>query len=358
VRPPRPHIGLYVHDLGHTSRARAAALLDHLDADVTLLSALHPDDLPPGHAIPIVSLPPSSDENGGGARDGRPTVGERETARVRAQTLLSWVGQERPDLLVVDGCPRLAGLAHLACIPTVGVRSLGAVWPTWTDAPPFRTVAPYPEELELAGVSAALRAQTTFVGGFSSLDGRDHARGAALGRLGVDADRPVVTVVTGRGLGVDAEQRLLDAAASTRGWRWLVAGAFTSTRGVVPDNLHPLGWQADLHAPLAAADVVISRGGHATTADVSSVRRPHLVLQDPAATHELHGAVAQVVRARLATVLPVWPAAETWAAILRDVERLDTAPQARFCDHGGGRRLADTLDAWAREVTPAATEAA
>jgi UDP-N-acetylglucosamine--N-acetylmuramyl-(pentapeptide) pyrophosphoryl-undecaprenol N-acetylglucosamine transferase len=358
VRARPPHIGLYVHDVGRTSRSRAAALLQHLDVDVTLLSALPADDLPHGSETPIVSLPPSVETVSGVGPDGQSTRRQQELARLLARTLLRWVDQEEPDLLVVDGCPRLAGLAHLSGVPTVGVRSLGASWPTWGSDRPLRTVAPYPEELELPGVPAAVRRHTTFVGGYSSLDGRGGGRDGALEELGLPADRPVVAVVTGGGLAVEAERHLLAAAAATRGWRWVVTGAFTSTHGVVPDNLHPLGWQTDPHAALAAADVVVSSGDHATTADVASVRRPHLVLQDPAATHEMLGAVAQVVRARLATVLPVWPAPETWAGLLRDVQRLDTAPQARFCDHGGGRRLATALDAWARGVTPVRPEAA
>jgi UDP:flavonoid glycosyltransferase YjiC (YdhE family) len=271
-------------------------------------------------------------------------------ARHHLGTVRRWWAQEEPDLLVVDGAPHLAALAHLAGVPTVAVHALGdpgsAAGP---EDPSLRRVAAYPDELELAEIPRTVREHTTYVGGYSRLDGRRLSREDARGDLGLDLEKPVVAVVTGTGLGRPAERLLLEAAAATRRWRWLVAGAFTSTEGVVPDNVHRLGWRDDLHGPLAAADVVVSSGGHATTADVASVRRPHLVLQESSATHERHGAVAQLVRARVATVLPLWPAADSWAALLRDVQRMDTAAQARFCDHGGGRRLAAALDAWARE---------
>jgi UDP-N-acetylglucosamine--N-acetylmuramyl-(pentapeptide) pyrophosphoryl-undecaprenol N-acetylglucosamine transferase len=352
----RPHIGLYVHDRGHTSRSRIAALLAVLDADVTLLTALRPEELPGGHVAPIVPLEASGATVGAAGHVDHQA--DDPVARGQLETVLRWRAQEAPDLLVVDGAPRLAALAHLAGMPTVGVHALGSPPATVEEGPHLRSVAPYPEELELAEVPTPVREHTTYVGGYSRLDGRSLARDDAREDLGLAPEQPVVAVVTGEGMGRPAERRLLEAAAATRRWRWLVAGAFTSTEGVVPDNLHRLGWRDDLHGPLAAADVVVSSGGHATAADVASVRRPHLVLQEATATHERHGAVAQLVRARVATVLPVWPAADSWAALLRDVQRMDTAAQARFCDHGGARRLAAALDALAREKGASTTLAA
>jgi UDP-N-acetylglucosamine--N-acetylmuramyl-(pentapeptide) pyrophosphoryl-undecaprenol N-acetylglucosamine transferase len=360
----RPRIGLYVHDRGHTSRSRAAALLAVLDADATLLTALRPEELPGGHRAPLVPLRASVEATrppGGAdlaAEGGADHAPEHEVTRAHVETVLRWRAQERPDLLVVDGAPRLAALAHLAGVPTVAVQALGSPPLDVGEGTPPRTVAPYPEELEPAGVSAAVRKRTTYVGGYSRLDGRCLSRDDARTGLDLDPEQPVVAVVTGAGMGRPSERRLLEAAGATRRWRWLIAGAFTSTEGVVPDNIRRLGWRDDLHGPLAAADVVVSGGGDATTADVASVRRPHLVMQDAGATHERRGAVAQLVRGRVATVLPVWPAAECWPALLRDVMRMDTSAQVRFCDHGGGRRLAVTLDAWARERRAATALAA
>jgi predicted glycosyltransferase len=348
------HIGLYVHDLGHGSRSRAAALLEHLEADVTLLTALRPDELRADLDAPIVPLTRSAPDSDEGMTAPR----HCPVARTRARTVLSWLEQEEPDLLVVDGCPQLAGLAHLAGVPTVGVRLLGAVGPTWGGGHPLHSVAPFPRELELPSVPESVRASTTYVGGYSPLDGGALDGDRARATVGLSPDHAVVTVVTGDGLGTAAEQRLLRAAASTRRWRWLVVGEFTSTDGVVPDNLIPLGWRDDLSGPLAAADVVVTTGGHGVTADVASVRRPHLIVQDPAAPGELHAAVAQLVRSRIATVLPLWPAAEAWAELLGDVAALDTTPQRAFVDHGGARRAADALQTWARQASSATAMAA
>jgi hypothetical protein len=356
VRRRQLHIGLYVHDRGGDSRARAEALLAHLTADVTLLTALGAEDLPDVGRAPIVPLAPSVALEPGTTPSAPRHCG---VSRARARVVMDWLEQEDPDLLVVDGCDALAGLAHLAGVPTVGVRVLGGRWPGWSGTPILPTVAPFPQELELPDVPDIVREHTTYVGGYSPLDGVTLDRTAAREGRGLTPDRPVVTVVTPPdGLGPVAERQLLEAAAATRGWSWLVQGPFAGTGGVIPDNLRLLGTDADRRASLVAADVVVSTGDHMTNVDVASVRRPHLVLQDANDAPERHAAVAQLVRGRVATVLPLWPAADDWAELLSDVRRLDVSAQATYCDHRGGQRLALALEAMAEQVPPEPVPAA
>lgn len=335
---PRAHLAWFVGD-GAGARSRVAAVVPHLTGvRVTVVTVGPAGHLGTGVEA-VVELPWAVEA---------PTAAQVPVAPRSLSRLRTWLATDRPDLLVVDGCPAIATTARASGVPTVGIHrpepTLGR--DTSVLAHPGRgAVAPYPALLEPQGPPRWRRERTVHTGLLSRYAGRRPHRRAGRRALGLLADTPVVTVVCGRdGLGRAGD--IAAAAAATPGWTWVTVGRCGSPATGLPPNLQRLGWRDDPWPALEAADVVIGSGALSVVAEVASARRPLLLLARPGrADDEVHARMLEDVRA--ATVLRGWPEPGRWERLLATALATDPAALADLDDGRGPARAADWLTSWA-----------
>lgn len=353
--PSQPLVGIYVHDTpGAVARARA--IVPHLAARVVLLSRMPLDvpgltdllrvrlPLPPSSAVPVVD----------------PTAGPVLSSAVVAG-IATWVEQESPDLLVVDGPLDVALIGRLCGVPTVPIRRPGRpVGPghVATHHLAAAWLAPYPEALEPEDTPTELRRRTVHAGFLSPFDGRRLGQRAARRKLGLVEDDRHVTVVAGQGgIGVDAAQ-VVEAAEAAPAWTFSVLGRCPGTADD-HDRVHLVGWREDPLPHLVASDVVIARPSLSTIGDVAAVERPLALIPTDRSDDEERRLARALEDAHAAMVLDRWPAAMAWPALLADLLDQTTRPMKQLADGRGARRAAETIDAWALEPPlDAATELA
>ncbi|MFF3487993.1 glycosyltransferase [Streptomyces sp. NPDC002701] len=313
-------IGYYVHHQGsgHLNRARAVAA--HCAVPVTGLSTLPaPDDWPwPGR---WVRLP--RDDDGDPAAFGDVTAGGRlhwapvrhAGLRGRMARIAEWIGAAAPRLLVSDVSVEVALLARLLGTPV----AVAAMRGERTD-PAHRTaydlaellLAPWPAALPEPGWPAHWLAKTVHTGAFSRFDGRPRPAAGA-GRTHRSRPRRVLLLMGAGGTDVSPGE-VKAARAATPGWRWTTLGG--------PDG----GWSADPWPALCAADVVVTHAGQNALAECAAARRPAVVVPQDRPFGEQAATGRALTRGRLAVVVPRWPAAEEWPALLE-----------RAHAHGGAR---------------------
>ncbi|MFE9681299.1 glycosyltransferase [Streptomyces sp. NPDC006285] len=313
-------IGYYVHHQGsgHLNRARAVAA--HCAVPVTGLSTLPaPDDWPwPGR---WVRLP--RDDDGDPAAFGDVTAGGRlhwapvrhAGLRGRMARIAEWIEAAAPRLLVSDVSVEVALLARLLGTPV----AVAAMRGERTD-PAHRTaydlaellLAPWPAALPEPGWPAHWLAKTVHTGAFSRFDGRPRPAAGA-GRTRRSRPRRVLLLMGAGGTDVSPGE-VKAARAATPGWRWTTLGG--------PDG----GWSADPWPALCAADVVVTHAGQNALAECAAARRPAVVVPQDRPFGEQAATGRALTRGRLAVVVPRWPAAEEWPALLE-----------RALAHGGAR---------------------
>lgn len=324
-------IGYYVHHHGSGHRHRAlalrAALRDLAGVEVTLLSSAEP---PAAYDGEWVLLP----------RDDRATHVEDPDAhghlhwaprhdvglRDRMAALSAWIGRARPRLLVSDVSQEVTLLARLHGVPVVSVVLPGQR----TDAAHLlglgvsdAVVGFWPAEAEeiCPGLPADIRARLRRVGALSRFPPVEPG-----------PDRPGnhrVTVLAGTGGdGFDAAT-LSGAAQQTPGWAWTVLG--------------PGSWVSDPWAAIREADVVVSRAGQNSVAEIAAARVP-AVLVPGARPHD-----EQVTTARVLAAGP-WPVLveadlprSGWAQRLDAAAGLDGAGWSSWCDGSAAERFAGII---------------
>jgi UDP-N-acetylglucosamine--N-acetylmuramyl-(pentapeptide) pyrophosphoryl-undecaprenol N-acetylglucosamine transferase len=332
-------IGWYVHHHGRGHLARAEAVLPHLDRPCTLLTSA---DLGGARLAGASVLPLPLDVADGptpSALHYAPLRGEGLRRRMAA--IAGWIDRAAPDALVVDVSVEVAALARLHGVPVVVARQHGD-----RRDPPHRLVhdlasaflAPYPAELEDPTTAPDVRVRTCYAGLLSRFDGRSVDRGDARRRLGVGTDERLVVVLGGAG-GRGVDVAAVDAAATANpGWRWMALGV---------GGPHGAGWVDDPLPHLRAADVVVAAAGSNAVSEVLAADRPLVCSPEPRPFDEQHAKAAALQRVGAAVVVPSWPAAAQWSALLERALALDPAVRRRLADGRGAERAAAHLRALA-----------
>jgi hypothetical protein len=314
-----PRIGIYVHHHGAGHAARAGAIgraLCDRGAAVTYLSSLPAERFGPGESV---LLPLDTD----GGTDPGETPEELHFAPLgsaglagRMAAIAAWIERRRPDLVLVDVSVEVAMLARLCGVPFAYLRQSGE-----RDDAPHRLayrwaaglLAPYPEWLEPAGTSEAIRERTAHVGAVTRFDGT--ARPPA-------ARRPRRALVLGQCGPLTAE-----IADGARGWQIL------GPRRV------------DLEL-LARCAVVVAPAGANVVAEAAFARCGLICLPQPRPFAEQVARGKDLERHHAAIVLTEPPASERWPDLLEDARDRRRALE-RWADGEGAVRAADYLIALA-----------
>ncbi|MEX1177739.1 MAG: hypothetical protein WEB09_04690 [Nitriliruptor sp.] len=336
----RPHVAWFVGD-GAGARARLSAVQRHLSG--TTLSALTIGPAPDleRHGVPVVELPWSVTAE----------VGHRAgpvSATPSASHLRRWLGQVRPDVLVVDGAPNLFGIT----IPLVRIRRPGMI--AEHAGPVVGELAPYPAVLEPDLTPRWVRERTVHTGLLSRFSGRRPHRAAGRRALGLARVGPVVTVIGG-GDGLSGAGELAAAASATPGWTWLTVGRCGTPAAGLPSNLRRLGWTEDPWHALEAADVVVAGPSLAVVAEVATARRPLVIVPPRDGRFADEVLVRTLLDVDAVTHLSRWPEAAQWPGLLAAARSSDPAALGRLEDGRGPTRAADWVTTWARSARRAAT---
>lgn len=345
----RPLVGYYVHDRAGPA-ARARAIVPRISSRVTMLQTRGQNDgrthgsstfeidgvdqlvlpPPPSGATPLVDP------------DGDAVLGPELAGR-----LATWIQEEQPDLLVVDGSLDVALLGRFMGLPVVPVRRATSVIGATAGAInqlASAWLAPFPAALESLDTPPEVQRRTMHAGFVSRFEGRRLGQRAARRRIGVPEEGRHVTVISGSdGLGVDAAH-LTTAAATATAWTFSVIGPCPNVEPDTP-RVRFEGWRDDPSAHLVAADVVISSASASTIADVAAIGRPlALVPGDRPDARALAEAMEEL---GAAVVLDGWPEPLAWPALLADLLDHPTRPLRALADGRAARRAAQWIDAWA-----------
>lgn len=348
-------IGYYLHHHGSGHRRRATAVGRELRSPVVGLGSGGP---PPGWPGRWREL----------ARDDEPAVVDEALADVTAggvlhwvprahpgllerhRSLVQWLADARPALVVVDVSVEVALLVRLCGVPVV----VGGMPGERTDAVHALAydlaeaiLAPWPAGAHPdAGWTQDWWDKTWHVGGISALAGagpgasgqREGAGPGEPGRTGTDGRQ--VLVLWGSGGEDLAEEQLASAREATPGWTWSVRGGGHTTAD-----------DEQLVAEIAAADVVVCHAGQGSVADVAAARRPAVVLAHPRPYDEQLATARAVDRMGLAASAVGWPTAGTWPGLLdRALERGGQGWAAWGGD--GAQRAARRLDELVDRLNP------
>jgi hypothetical protein len=323
-------IGYYIHHQGDGHATRAQAIARHLGHEqVTGLSSrprpigwegrwlrLASDDDPP-----VADL---ADRTAGGALHWAPS--RHPGLRMRMAQIAAWVAAHKPRLVVVDVSVEVAVLVRTMGVPTVVMAMPG----DREDAPhqlAYRLadaiIAPWPVWADVLKGGAPWRAKTHHVGAISRFD--ESRPWEAEG----DASR--VLVLSGHGGTRLTSEALAGAQRATPRSDWTVLG---------PPSAR---WEADPWPLLHHAGVVVTHAGQNAIADVAAARRPAVVIAQPRPHAEQRATAAALRSARLAVVLPQWPAPPAWSSVLDAAVSLGGSQWKRWSSGSGAARAAEVL---------------
>lgn len=322
-------IGYYVHHQGRGHLHRAVAIAASTGGEITGLST-HPR--PAGWLGDWVELP----DDAGAGPEANPAANDRLHyapyghlgLRDRMAALSGWIGDRRPDALVVDVSVEVALLARLHGVPVVTLAQPGRR----RDAPHTlgygvseRILAPWPA----AAPAPIWRADPGAVTGKV-----DH--------LGAISRFPVVTqpatptpgaVLVLNGTGGRSLTREVEAAsAATPAWDWAHLGPGSA-------------WSAQPWRLLTTASVIVSHCGQGAVADIAAARRPAILIpQQRPFDEQTTMATALRQLGVPALILPRWPSPASWPALLERAEALDGSGWAVWNDGAGAARAAASLE--------------
>lgn len=320
-------IGWYAHHHGRGHLQRAAAVLDHMPGEATVLSSatVPPGLLPDG--VGVLSLARDDDEVGDGTGPIDPTAhgmlhwvplrhpGHRE----RMARIAGWIDATDARALVVDVSVEVTLLGRLLGTPVVATAMPGhrpdpahalghtapaallAAWPDWVPAAPH-----------LSDHTARLHR----VGGISRFAGR--------ARPAPSDDRTRVVILGGAG----------GSAAPAGYWATAAARIAASGRGRAGPEVTIMGgtdgeWVDDPWPLLCGADLVVTHAGQNAVADVAAAGVPAVVIPEPRPFDEQR-ATADILRTTgLAVVVDTLPAPGGWPALVAAVLGSSTGDPAR-----------------------------
>lgn len=321
-------IGYYAHHHGRGHLARAAAIAEAFEGEVTILSSA---DLV-GLDGPAVSLPLDTDQE-----DPRETgVAELHFAPIgsaglsaRMAKIASWIAESRPSLMVVDVSVEVALLSRLCGVPFVFVRQTGV-----RNDPPHLTayrwahglLAPCFGRQEMPGTPGWVRAKTAYVGAVTRFDG---------------SSRPAPP-------GPDVPARALLIGSEEGRWRPVVERFAAET----------VGWRirAGHGRELTLRDfedvaVVIGPAGNNLVAETAFSQRGLVCLPEERPFGEQEARAALLREDGAAEVIRPESRPADLGGLLRSA--LDKAPVlSSWADGRGAFRAADALRTWARSSLP------
>lgn len=320
-------IGYYVHHQGRGHLHRAVAIAASVGKEVTGLST-HPR--PAGWSGDWLEL----DDDAGAGPDSEPGAGGRlhyvpyahDGLRARMATLSAWIGDTRPDALVVDVSVEVALLARLHGVPVLTMAQPGR------RRDPAHTLGYSISRQILAPWPAA--AAGIWKADPSAVTGRiDHL--GAISRFPVAepaaATPGAVLVLNGTG-GRSLAREVDQAGAAASAWDWAYLGPGGS-------------WSDDPWPLLTTAAVVVSHCGQSAVADISAARRPAVLIPQRRPFGEQATMAAALRRLGApAMVLDAWPRPAEWPALLERAEALDGAAWSAWNDGRGAARAARALD--------------
>ena len=273
-----------------------------------------------------------------------------------------------PALFFVDVSAEIALLARILSVPAVKVRMHGD-----RDDPGHRAayeacvglVAPFGEAIEQEDYPRAFRAKTFYAGGLCTTTAPVPEKGAARARLGLDADREMILVLSGGGGAGTPYAPLTMGCRALPEADWHVIGR-ASREGHETDfaNLTEHGWVDDPLAWIASADVVVASAGDNTVHEIARVGRPFLVVPEWRYFDEQRRKALGLARAGAAHLSETWPGSDAaWRAAIEGARAVDRQAQAGLFRPDAGARIArylrETADAlWAGEGAGASAMAA
>lgn len=275
-----PRVAYYAHHHG-TGHLRHAVNIARLDAVELLVTGTPPPGgIPalPGRAR-FAALPPDVGPDGpfepgpGSYLHYAPAA---PAVRQRFASLHRLWQEFAPDAVVVDVSVEVAVFARLCGYPVIHRRMHGAR----TDTPhrlAYESVngliAYFPETIEEPEHLALHGSKSTYLGMLAP------SGAPAPGTVPV---RPrTVTVQTSLGGSGVQLSDVLRAARRTPDWQWEVMGRTAGTPKDLPGNVQLLGVVTDPGPRLAAADVIVTSGGHNAVAAAAAAARPVLVIPEP-----------------------------------------------------------------------------
>lgn len=172
--------------------------------------------------------------------------------------------------------------------------------------------------------------KTSFVGGISRYDGR--TRGNCYSTKGSAAtDENMRILVLGGGGGTFGEQDIR-SAQRVPNTTWHALGESAGT------------WTNDPWEAICGADVVVSHAGQSSVADIAAARRPAVVVPQERPFDEQHATARMLETRGMAIVLPQWPAAASWPAVLQCAQAIDTSGWAQWQTEGAAARAAAVIE--------------
>ena len=258
-------------------------------------------------------------------------------------------------LFVVDVSSEIALLSRIASVPAVQIRMHG----DRSDAGHIGSyessvgmLAPFDESLEQADYPAHLRAKTFYSGGLCTTRDPVPTREAARRKLGLDARREIIVVLTGGGGAGTPYAPLTVGARALPFADWLVLGP-TLKEGHETNfsNLRELGWVSNVTDYLAAADIVVASAGDNTVTEIARVGRPLVIapewryFNEQARKAEAMAAVGAAVHAAR------WPGdLAGWQGLMDAARQLDPARIAPLYSKDAAQRAANWLEGLTDEL--------
>lgn len=337
-------IAWYVHHHGSGHITRAQTIAAELHVPVLGLSTRPEPAHWPGRWVELpddagVENPAGADVTAGSTLHWAPR--HHRGLRDRMATISRELASSDIRLMVTDVSVEVALLARLHGVPVVVMAQPGdrtdrahrtgydlaelivAPWPS-------RPARPWPAEWA---------PKTTWVGGISRFDNRRSCNATH-----ADPGRTVL-VMWGTG-GIDVgRETLVDAAAATPEWSWLVAGPLPTTRtDRMPANLHDLGWIPDLWPWICRAGVVVTHAGQNAVAEVAAARRPAVIVPQSRPFDEQDATADAIRRAGIAVTSRVWPAPGEWSGILASAAALGGSGWSHWSTGNGARDVATSIE--------------
>ncbi|MFC3123783.1 hypothetical protein ACFOD4_01815 [Pseudoroseomonas globiformis] len=339
-------IGYYVHHQGWGHWQRARVIASQLRRPCRLIGSL---PLPDGCDPSFLRLPDDALPNVPSRPRDLPESSALHYAppggaglRNRAAILAGWIAENRPALMVVDVSVEVILLSRICGTPVVSMRLAGRR----DDAPHLAgfeaseaLIAPFPETLDDADLPGWVRDRSFHAGFLAEAPAPPPPR--PLGRR--------ILVLLGRGSGMQDGAALAAAAAATPGWKWEVAGPVRPDVGATP-NLCWLGWVEDVVPRLQAADVVVGGCGDGVLSEVAAHAKRFVCIPEPRPFAEQESKAARLQALGAAVVLPGWPPATDWPALLDAALALEPGRIAALYTAGAAQRTAAFIDAQADEA--------
>ncbi|WP_072803310.1 glycosyltransferase [Rhodococcoides yunnanense] len=325
-------IGYYAHHQGAGHVTRATTIAAALNEPVVVLSSRHR----PAHSdIDWVTLPLDVDDHhsypdsaAGGIAHWAPLGVNGLTDRMAM--IAAWIAATRPRLFVVDVSAEIALFVRLMGVPVVVMAMPGER----TDEPhrlAYRAathiLAPWSQTVYDPAWLHDHSGKTDYVGAISRFDGR--ARRSS-------GDAPDVLVLGGAGGTSLTAERIADAAAADARYRWKAVG------------LDEASWVDDVWPLLCSAGVVITHAGQNAVADVACATARAVVVPQHRPYGEQDATAQSLARSRVAVVVPEWPEARRWPALVRAALESDPGAWRQVRQSGAAARAADVLTRVAR----------